>query len=303
MNRPAQTSPATTINMAAFQPTATEVYTVAVVGFNQTERIVLGSIFGLSARRNPSFIAFTPKPDTSPDLFLIDADDKRCADFLRAVTSKSKAPIILVGESDHGTRHFVLPRPLRHGAALAIFAQAMKERFRPASSPAVNEFPAEVPLRSPVAAPPVAPPIQRQQAPAPHPAMVSTDRVLVVDDSLAVRKFMENKLAPYAFGVDFAESGEQAIGFTGEKTYTCVFLDVILPGVDGYQVCKLIKSKKSAGKTTAVVMLTSKSSPFDKIRGTMAGCDAYLTKPVDEDRLLEVISKFVTAATPEEMAV
>lgn len=302
MNRPAQTSPATTINMAAFQSTATEVYTVAVVGFNQTERIVLGSIFGLSARRNPSFIAFTPKPDTSPDLFLIDADDRRCPDFLRAVTSKSKAPIILVGESDHGTRHFVLPRPLRHGAALAIFAQAMKERFRPAP----NEFPAaprpELPLRSPVAAP-VAPPIQLQQAPAPHPAMASTDRVLVVDDSLAVRKFMESKLAPYAFGVDFAESGEQAIGFTGERTYTCVFLDVILPGVDGYQVCKLIKSKKSAGKTTAVVMLTSKSSPFDKIRGTMAGCDAYLTKPVDEDRLLEVISKFVTAAMPEEMAV
>lgn len=302
MNRPAQTSPATTINMAAFQSTATEVYTVAVVGFNQTERIVLGSIFGLSARRNPSFIAFTPKPDTSPDLFLIDADDRRCPDFLRAVTSKSKAPIILVGESDHGTRHFVLPRPLRHGAALAIFAQAMKERFRPAS----NEFPAaprpEFPLRSPVAASPVAPPIQLQQAPAPHPAMASTDRVLVVDDSLAVRKFMESKLAPYAFGVDFAESGEQAIGFTGERTYTCVFLDVILPGVDGYQVCKLIKSKKS-GKPTAVVMLTSKSSPFDKIRGTMAGCDAYLTKPVDEDRLLEVISKFVTAAMPEEMAV
>jgi two-component system cell cycle response regulator len=259
---------------------------------------VLGSIFGLSARRNPSFIAFTPKPDTTPDLFLIDADDKRCADFLRAVTAKSKAPIILVGDSDHGTRHFVLPRPLRHGAALAMFAQAMKERFRPAS----NE-PRPV-LKPEIAAPqPVAAAVSPQQAPAPHPAMASTDRVLVVDDSLAVRKFMETKLAPYAFGVDFAESGEQAIGFTGERTYTCVFLDVILPGVDGYQVCKLIKSKKSAGKATAVVMLTSKSSPFDKIRGTMAGCDAYLTKPVDEDRLLEVISKFVSASMPEEMAV
>lgn len=300
MSNPAQISATKTINMAVFQPVATEVYTVAVVGFNQTERIVLGSIFGLSARRNPSFVAFTPKPDTAPDLFLIDADDKRCADFLRAVTAKSKAPIILVGESDHGTRHFLLPRPLRHGAALATFAQAMKERFRPLAEQAPVAAKPELPLQSPVVA---AAPVALQPAPQPHPAMVSTDRVLVVDDSLAVRKFMENKLAPYAFGVDFAESGEQAIGFTGEKTYTCVFLDVILPGVDGYQVCKLIKSKKSAGKPTAVVMLTSKSSPFDKIRGTMAGCDAYLTKPVDEDRLLEVISKFVSASMPEEMAV
>lgn len=298
MNSSAQMPAAKTINMAVFQPVPTEVHTVAVVGFSQTERIVLGSIFGLSARRNPSFVAFTPKPDTAPDLFLIDADDRRCPDFLRAVTAKSKAPIILVGDSDHGTRHFVLPRPLRHGAALAMFAQAMRERYRPAP----DELP--VVLKPVVEAPgPVAAVPSLQQTPVQHTAPASTDRVLVVDDSLAVRKFMEAKLAPYAFGVDFAESGEQAIGFTGEKTYTCVFLDVILPGVDGYQVCKLIKSKKSAGKSTAVVMLTSKSSPFDKIRGTMAGCDAYLTKPVDEDRLLEVISKFVSASMPEEMAV
>lgn len=304
MSTPAQTSPTKTINMAVFQPVATEVYTVAVVGFNQTERIVLGSIFGLSARRNPSFVAFTPKPDTAPDLFLIDADDRRCADFLRAVTAKSKAPIILVGDSDHGTRHFVLPRPLRHGAALAMFSQAMQERFRPATdtSPIVPK--PEVRAPAPVVVAPAAPVAAVAQAtPVQHPASASSDRVLVVDDSLAVRKFMETKLAPYAFAVDFAESGEQAIGFTGERSYTCVFLDVILPGVDGYQVCKLIKSKKSAGKSTAVVMLTSRSSPFDKIRGTMAGCDAYLTKPVDEDRLLEVISKFVSAAAPEEMAV
>ncbi len=299
MTKPVPMLAATTINMAAFQPVATEVYTVAVVGFNQTERIVLGSIFGLSARRNPSFVAFTPKPDASPDLFLIDADDRRCPDFLRAVTAKSRAPIILVGGSDHGTRHFVLPRPLRHGAALTVFAQAIREQQRPA----VDESPIQP---KPAAQPPVlaaAAAVTLRQAPVQHPAAVSTDRVLVVDDSLAVRKFMETKLAPYAFSVDFAESGEQAIGFTGERTYTCVFLDVILPGVDGYQVCKLIKGKKSAGKPTAVVMLTSKSSPFDKIRGTMAGCDAYLTKPVDEDRLLEVISKFIPASMPEEMAV
>jgi twitching motility two-component system response regulator PilG len=65
-----------------------------------------------------------------------------------------------------------------------------------------------------------------------------------------------------------------------------------MPGIDGYQVCKLIKSNKAAQKT-AVVMLTSKDSPFDKIRGSMSGCDAYLTKPVDEEKLLETISKFL----------
>lgn len=118
------------------------------------------------------------------------------------------------------------------------------------------------------------------------------DWVLVVDDNTTVREFMKSKLAPFNFNVDYAESGEQAVGLTGQRRYTCVFLDVVMPGIDGYQVCKLIKSKKSVGKT-AVVMLTSKSSPFDKIRGAMAGCDAYLTKPVDEEKLLETIVRFI----------
>ena len=95
------------------------------------------------------------------------------------------------------------------------------------------------------------------------------------------------------FEVDFAETGEEAIGLSGTQEYTCVFLDVVLPGIDGYQVCKLIKSNKQAIKKTAVVMLTSRSSPFDKLRGSLAGCDEYLTKPLDEDRLLEVIAKFL----------
>ena len=75
-----------------------------------------------------------------------------------------------------------------------------------------------------------------------------------------------------------------------------MFLDVVLPGIDGYQVCKLIKGNKQAIKRTAVVMLTSRASPFDRLRGSLSGCDAYLTKPVDENLLLEVIAKFLPSA-------
>jgi twitching motility two-component system response regulator PilG len=100
--------------------------------------------------------------------------------------------------------------------------------------------------------------------------------------------------------VDFAETGEEAVGLTGQREYACVFLDVVLPGIDGYQVCKLIKANKHAIKKTAVVMLTSRSSPFDKLRGSLAGCDEYLTKPLDEDRLLEVIAKFLPSSRKRE---
>ena len=109
---------------------------------------------------------------------------------------------------------------------------------------------------------------------------------------------MKEKLAPYNFNVDYAESGEQAIGLSGQKHYTCIFLDVILPGIDGYQVCKLLKSKRSA-KKTAVIMLTGKGSVFDKVRGIMSGCDAYLSKPVVEEVLLETIAKFMPSARSE----
>ena len=69
----------------------------------------------------------------------------------------------------------------------------------------------------------------------------------------------------------------------------------MMPGIDGYTVCKRIKSN-SATKGTAVVMLSSKSSAFDKFRGNWAGCDAYLGKPVGEDELLATIARFLPSA-------
>ena len=79
------------------------------------------------------------------------------------------------------------------------------------------------------------------------------------------------------------------------KHYDIIFLDVVLPGMDGYQVCKNIK-RNPVIKHTPVVMLTSKSSPFDKVRGSMAGCNAYLTKPVDYDKFHHVLDQFMLNA-------
>lgn len=341
------------------------VYSVEVIGFNQTERIVLSSIFGLSARREPKFLQHSSVAFT-PDLYLVDASDEQAVQLLKARNASGAVPAILIGDSNHGTNFPVLARPLQWTKLFRAFDLAVASQAAPPASvaPASSAFdktlelpartdglPAISPLSSvaqtsdapvgrppavtpadaghatsmmrpvPAATPTAAPPATRTPLPvakvpgapaAPQqgrPTPVATtpvapvvpvapvknnsaDWVLVVDDNLTVREFMKAKLAPFNFNVDYAESGEQAVGFTGQKHYTCVFLDVIMPGIDGYQVCKLIKSKKSAAKT-AVVMLTSKGSPFDKIRGAMAGCDAYLTKPVDEDKLLETIVRFL----------
>jgi CheY-like chemotaxis protein len=271
-------------------------YCVDVIGFNATERLLLSSIFGLAARRDPSFVqrdASSPRP---VDLYLVDGDDAAAMSEFQAVRSRFAAPAVLVGASNQGTGLPVTPRPMQWARLLQCFDDALQggplptvehEKTMvlrrtgtrpPASQPAAPATAKAVPLRA-----------------APRPRQI-TDSVLVVDDNATVRKFMEAKLAPFGFSADFAETGEQAVGLTGAKEYTCVFLDVVLPGIDGYQVCKLIKSNKQAVKRTAVVMLTGRSSPFDKLRGSLAGCDEYLTKPVDENRLLEVVAKFLPGA-------
>ena len=275
--------------------TKKDIYTVEVIGFSQTELTVLASVFELSSRRVPKFARHTT-PGTPPDILLIDANDMEAVRLLQECNPSGLIPTIMIGDSNHGTQWPVLPRPIRW---MKLF-----QTFDTAIAPPANDVPVKPvevaaarpvqdrPPGAPASPPPAANKMGSETSGSWRAQNIRTDSVLVVDDNHTVREFMKSKLATFGFNVDYAENGEQAIGYTGQKHYACVFLDVIMPGIDGYQVCKLIKSNRSAQKT-AVVMLTSKDSPFDKIRGSMSGCDAYLTKPVDEEKLLETIAKFL----------
>ncbi len=120
----------------------------------------------------------------------------------------------------------------------------------------------------------------------------NVDHILVVDDSDIALKFMRNRLTRFGFRTDLVNSGEEALGRLGQRTYKFVFLDVMMEGLDGYQTCRGIKQRKyPEGKPPVVVMLTSRGGTIDKIRGTLAGCDAYLTKPLNERDLIAVLAK------------
>ncbi len=116
--------------------------------------------------------------------------------------------------------------------------------------------------------------------------------VLVVDDSLPVRQALEMKLTLMDYQVELATNGQQAMDLIDENYYDSIFLDVIMPGVDGYEVCKKVKRNKKT-KHIPVIMLTSKSSPFDKVKGKLAGCDSYLTKPVEHDEFQKIVSGYL----------
>ncbi len=117
-------------------------------------------------------------------------------------------------------------------------------------------------------------------------------KVLVVDDSLSVRTQMDLCLRLHDMSVDLAEDAETALEMIAIGNYDVIFLDVVLPKMDGYKVCKLIKAEKTT-RSTPVVMLTGKTSPFNKVRGVMAGCDRYLTKPVVAEDLRTVLRKYI----------
>jgi CheY-like chemotaxis protein len=118
-------------------------------------------------------------------------------------------------------------------------------------------------------------------------------RVLLVDDSDIALKYMQNRLRHFSYECELVHSGEEALAMVATHSYQFVFLDVMMAGLDGYQTCKAIKNNKARqGPAPVVVMLTSRGGTIDKIRGSMAGCDAYLTKPLNDKKLGVVLAKF-----------
>ena len=285
-----------TANAAENGKAAERAFSVEVIGFNATERIVLGSIFNLSARRTPRYQQHHGGSDagsTRPDLILVDASDPQFVEQAKRLHATHNVPVTMVGDQDHATGWPLIGRPLQWARLFkacdtAVGVDVATRPMRTGSTTGRIVIGGALPQGSGMRTT-ASDPGQTHLASIP-----GAPWILVVDDSAPVREFMHKLLVPMGLNVDTAESGEIAIGKTANREYACIFLDVMLPGVDGYQVCKLIKSKPT-GKRSPVIMLTSKSSPFDRIRGTMSGCDSYLIKPVDEAKLCQVLGKILAA--------
>ncbi len=121
------------------------------------------------------------------------------------------------------------------------------------------------------------------------------EKVLVVEDSEIIRKGLSILLKQRDLDVTFAKDAENALEYLAvNNKFGLIFLDVVMPGMDGYKLCKRIKRSK-AQKDSRVVMLTSKSSRFDKVRASFCGCDEYLTKPISPKDFLAFIDDHLTS--------
>ena len=113
-------------------------------------------------------------------------------------------------------------------------------------------------------------------------------RVMVIDDSNTIRRSAEIFLMQAGCQVILAENGFDALAKIADHQPDLIFVDIMMPRLDGYQTCALIK-KNAKHKTTPVIMLSSKDSLFDRARGRMAGSDEYLTKPFSKESLLKTV--------------
>ena len=118
-------------------------------------------------------------------------------------------------------------------------------------------------------------------------------KILVVDDSKTIRRTAETLLAKQGCEVFTAIDGFDALAKIADHKPDIIFVDIMMPRLDGYQTCSLIKNNK-VFKDTPVIMLSSKDGLFDRARGRLVGSEQYLTKPFTKDELIGAIASHVS---------
>ena len=295
---------------------------ICLLGFVPFEKSTFESFFKLAGRRDT---VYKVVEDTSQaKIFLINGDNAAAASWVVSAATESQNALFVGKPDASGRWQSTAPKPIRLTTVLGLLdvmttattsapiqtqVTAAPEKSVPRHveiMPAPTATPAKVvtPRQSSVTLGSgstrrsassfgasnfmgLATPIEESQS------SQQFDEILIVDDSDVALKFMQNRIARYGFRARLARSGEEALSRLATESYKFIFMDVMMEKLDGYQTCRAIKQRKySSGKAPIVVMLTSRGGSIDKIRGGLAGCDAYLTKPLNEAELLKVLSKY-----------
>jgi twitching motility two-component system response regulator PilG len=127
----------------------------------------------------------------------------------------------------------------------------------------------------------------------------SAIKVLVIDDSNTIRRSAEMFLRQAGYQVILAEDGFDALAKISDHQPQVIFVDIMMPRLDGYQTCALIKQNPTF-KSTPVIMLSSKDGVFDRARGRLAGSDCYLTKPFTKEGLIQTVNDYANSGASSQ---
>lgn len=268
-------------------------FSVAIFGIPDFERELVQRIFSVSESRDHVYRIVDEAQTHTAEIALVDKSNANAADeFARFHAQHRDFPTVVIANGKNPESDYWVKRPftaMRMLGALDKLVEARlsgAERPQPKAAASSAPAPAEPAREEPSAA--AAAKVAPEAAPAP-----GTYKALVVDDSLTVRKQVGVALRRAGITAEFAEDAESALQLIESRNYDILFLDVVLPGKDGYEICKAVKRNKDK-KHIPVIMLTGKSSRIDKVKGKLSGCDAYLTKPVSLNEFNQTLSKWLS---------
>lgn len=255
---------------------------IGSVGFPDDQRVKLEKIFKLSKQTRYTLV----EPDFSdlPDLMLVFGFDLTEHAELKDLPSGYHSRLILVGRGkpkDKSYTHLGYPlvssRVLRALDNMTRENEEMdvsREEVTDENQFSKYEKPAEK---------------IEQEVPS---SGRSSFQVLVVDDNEIMQQALNKELQQLTLPVNvhFASTGEESLEKISNNSYDFIFLDVVMPGIDGFETCAEMR-KRPEFKKTPIIMLTSKTSPMDEVKGIMSGCSTYLTKPIEPEEFQKVINR------------
>jgi CheY-like chemotaxis protein len=243
-------------------------YRVALLGFSLFERSTLATYFRLAAPRDPGFELVSARDGS--DFILADADD--AASVQLVLTTERLGETVFIGsQAPEGAVAWMM-RPID---PLQVMREldAMLQLRQGGAEPAAAKTPA-------------ARPAPAEQPPAP-PAPPTGPAALLVDDSALALRFLASRLQPWGLAVECVSSSGKAVERLAQRNYEFVFIDVELGAeseLDGLALCQHIKRNHPLAGSV-LVMVSAHHSELDRVRGTLAGCDAYLGKPLQAAEL------------------
>ena len=287
-------------------------FSVALEGFSAFERSALASFFRLAAQRSPAYDQVAQADEG--DFLIADADHPGALDRVQAAGRTGDT--VFVGSHAPPGAMAWLPRPIDPMHVLRELEGLVEMRLTAPEPPSemmdldpmeidtlrgglddLRRAPRSEPEPEPEPEPPKAKAVARPPAPpapAPAPRGGGGREVLVVEDSAIARQFLKRRLVALGYRVHECASGEAAMDMLSRRTFGMAFLDITLgpPGsIDGLQLCQRLKQRgaQNAGLRTIVVMVTGLDGATDRVRGSLAGCDAYLTKPLHEAEFIATL--------------
>lgn len=230
------------------------------IGLDKKEVSILKTLCNSEIRLNEKFILKELNTENSFDVVFINGDSELALAEWNSIANKHSeaVPVVLSSDNNNSNEYKVLQKPLQFKFLLKTLQSLTTTPDEDIDGQDID---------------------------------INAAKILVVDDSFPARQFMKIKLDEIipdtlCIDVEFADSGDKAIKIIKSKPVDLVFLDVTMPGKDGYEICHLIKQNSLA----QVAMLTGLNEKIDKLKGKQAGCDFYLTKPPQDEELLKVIN-------------